>query len=137
MVSGGGVNIKNHVPLYIIPYVYGLILSYSWSLDSNSLHFCFFKDDLKLSTQDFTWSSDNFLPSRDIRTTTASLDFLSFYWSDLYRVSRTSFSRPVKRWVTCSHYSSVPLDLKKLVTSSVLLSCGSPCSRDTLSWSGT
>ena len=45
-----------------LPYVYSLILSYSWSLVSGSLSFYFFKDALKLSTQDFTCSFDKGLP---------------------------------------------------------------------------
>jgi hypothetical protein len=48
-------------------------------------------------------------PHKDNHSCTASLNYLSFNWSDLYRVSRSSFSRPVKRRV----------------------------SWDTLSWSGT
>ena len=71
-----------------LPYVYSLILSYSWSLASGSLPFCFVKDVLKLSTQDFTCSSDKGLPSCDIRAATASLDVLSFNLSSLYRSSR-------------------------------------------------
>ena len=78
---------ESYFVLSPLPYVYSLILSYSWSLDSGSLSFFyFFKDVLKLSTQDFTYSSDRGLPSCHIRTTTSSLDFLSLPSTPFYRV---------------------------------------------------
>ncbi len=80
--------ISHWIPFFVIYYNDSLILSYSWLLVSVSLSFCFLKDDLKLSTQDFSCSSDKGLPSFDIRTTTSALDFLSFKWSELYRDSR-------------------------------------------------
>ena len=100
----------------LLPYVYSLIFCYSWSLVSGSLPCYFFKDDLKLSTQDFTCSENTV-------------------------VLEISFSLVVKtQW--CSgillRTPTIPNDLTKvgtLYTSYTLDSCASPVS--TMTWTSS
>ncbi len=95
---------RSQIMLYSspLPNVYSLIMSYSWSLGSVSSHLlCFFKDALKLSTQDFSCTPCN--SSRD-------------------NVKKTLPSTPSYRtWAPADwKHSAGPNDLTKVATSSAV-----------------